>query len=110
MSVSDQYLARLGFSRPVPHTRRFAYTLGWRDEGVPVRDLIGKSNGFRRPGYAMSVEPGIEYFRAKDTWSVTVPVAVRRNRKKSVPDIADGKWGDAAFADYLITIGYTHRF
>jgi hypothetical protein len=110
MSVSDQYLVRLGFSRPVPHTRRFAYTVSWRDEGVPVRDLIGKSNGFRRPGYAMSVEPGVEYFRARDTWSVTVPVAVRRNRKKSVPDIADGKWGDAAFADYLITVGYSHRF
>jgi hypothetical protein len=110
MSVADQYLARLGFSRPVPKTRRFAYTMGWRIEGVPVRDLIGKSNGFRRPGYAMSLEPGVEYFRAKDTWSVSVPAAIRRNRKKSVPDIADGKWGDAAFADYLITVGYSHRF
>jgi hypothetical protein len=110
MSVSDQYLARVGFSRPVPATRRFAYTMGWRIEGVPVRDLIGKSNGFRRPGYAMSLEPGLEYFRARDTWSVSVPVAIRRNRKKSVPDIADGRWGDAAFADYLITLGYSHRF
>lgn len=110
MSVSDQYLARIGFSRPVPATRRFAYTMGWRIEGVPVRDLIGKSNGFRRPGYAMSLEPGLEYFRARDTWSVSVPVAIRRNRKKSVPDIADGRWGDAAFADYLITVGYSHRF
>jgi hypothetical protein len=110
MSVSDQYLARIGFSRPVPATRRFAYTMGWRIEGVPVRDLIGKSNGFRRPGYAMSLEPGLEYFRARDTWSVSVPVAIRRNRKKSVPDIADGRWGDAAFADYLITLGYSHRF
>jgi hypothetical protein len=110
MSVTDQYLARVGFSRPVPATRRFAYTMGWRIEGVPVRDLIGKSNGFRRPGYAMSLEPGLEYFRARDTWSVSVPVAIRRNRKKSVPDIADGRWGDAAFADYLITVGYSHRF
>jgi hypothetical protein len=110
MSVADQYLARIGFSRPMPATRRFAYTMGWRIEGVPVRDLIGKSNGFRRPGYAMSLEPGVEYFRAKDTWAVSVPIAVRRNRKKSVPDIADGRWGDAAFADYLITVGYSHRF
>jgi hypothetical protein len=110
MSVADQYLFRLGFSRPVPHTRRFAYTLSLRDEGVPVRDLIGKSNGFRRPGYAMSIEPGVEYFRGRDTWSVTVPIAVRRNRRRSVPDIADGRSGDAAFADYLITIGYSHRF
>ena len=110
MSVSDQYLVRLGFSRPVPHTRRFAYTLSFRDEGVPVRDLIGKSNGFRRPGYAMSVEPGVEYFRGRDTFSFTVPIAVHRNRKRSVSDIADGRSGDAAFADYVITIGYSHRF
>jgi hypothetical protein len=110
MSVSDQYLARVGIARPVPYTRRFAFTLGWRIEGVPVRDLIGKSNGFRRPGYAMSVEPGLQYFRGRDTWSLAVPIAVRRNRKRSVSDILDGRAGDAAFADYFITLGYSHRF
>jgi len=110
-SVSDQYLARLGISRPVPYTRRFAFTIGWRIEGVPVRDLIGKSNGFRRPGYAMSIEPGLQYFRAKDTWSVAVPIAAGRNRKRSVSDILVGsRGGDAAFADYLILAGYSHRF
>jgi len=110
MSVADQYLVRAGMSRPVPKTRRFAYTMGWRMEGVPARDLIGKSNGFRRPGYAMSVEPGLEYFRRRDTWSVTVPIAVRRNRTRSVSDILVGGHGDAAFADYFITFGYSHRF
>lgn len=110
MSVADQYLARVGISRPVPFTRSFAYTVGWRVEGVPVRDLIGKSDGFRRPGYAMSIEPGLQYFRARDTWSVAVPFAVRRDRKRSVPDIMDGRSGDAAFADYFFTIGYSHRF
>ncbi len=110
MSVSDQYLARVGIARPLPYTRRFAFTIGWRIEGVPVRDLIGKSNGFRRPGYAMSVESGLQYFRGRDTWSVGVPVAVRRNRKRSVSDILVGGAGDAAFADYFITLGYSHRF
>jgi hypothetical protein len=110
-SVSDQYLARLGVSRPIPWTRQFAATLGWRIEGVPVRDLIGKSNGFRRPGYAMSIEPGVLYFRRKDTWSFTVPIAAGRNRKRSVSDILVGSaGGDAAFADYLILAGYSHRF
>jgi hypothetical protein len=110
MSVPDLYLARVGIARPLPYTRHFAYTIGWRIEGVPVRDLIGKSNGFRRPGYAMSVEPGVQYFRGRDMWSVSVPVAVRRNRKKSVSDILVGGAGDAAFADYFITLGYSHRF
>lgn len=111
MSVSDQYLARVGIARPVPHTRRFAATLGWRIEGVPVRDLIGKSNGFRRPGYGMAIEPGLQYFRGKDMWSVAVPIAAGRNRKKSVSDILVGsRGGDAAFADYMILASYSHRF
>jgi hypothetical protein len=111
MSVADQYLARVGISRPVPKTRQWAFTIGWRIEGVPVRDLIGKSNGFRRPGYGMAIEPGVQYFRRKDTWSVTVPIAAGRNRKRSVSDILVGnRGGDAAFADYMILVGYQRRF
>jgi hypothetical protein len=111
MSVADQYLVRAGISRPVPKTRQWAYTIGWRIEGVPVRDLIGKSNGFRRPGYGMAIEPGVQYFRYRDTWSVTVPIAAGRNRKRSVSDILVGsRGGDAAFADYMILVGYTRRF
>jgi hypothetical protein len=111
MSVADQYLARVGISRPVPKTRQWAFTAGWRIEGVPVRDLIGKSNGFRRPGYGMSIEPGLQYFRMRDTWSITVPIAAGRNRKRSVSDILVGNpGGDAAFADYIILAGYSHRF
>jgi hypothetical protein len=41
---------------------------------------------------------------------VTVPVAIRRNRRRSVSDILVGGAGDAAFADYLILVGYSHRF
>lgn len=111
MSVADQYLARAGISRPVPRTRRFAFTIGWRIEGVPVRDLIGKSNGFRRPGYGMAIESGLQYFRGRDVWSVNVPIAAGRNRKRSVSDILVGNpGGDAAFADYMILLGYSHRF
>jgi hypothetical protein len=58
----------------------------------------------------MSVEPGLQYFRRRDIWSLSVPVAVRRNRKRSVSDILVGGAGDAAFADYRITLGYSHRF
>jgi hypothetical protein len=111
MSVADQYLARVGIARPIPKTRQWAFTVGWRIEGVPVRDLIGKSNGFRRPGYGMAIEPGVQYFRFRDTWSVVVPIAAGRNRKRSVSDILVGsRGGDAAFADYMILAGYSHRF
>lgn len=110
MSVADQYLARAGVILPVPKVTRLALSLGGRIEGVPVRDVLGKSDGFRRPGYAISFDPGIIFFGGKDIWSVNVPIALRRNRLRSVTDIMDNTHGDAAFADYFITVGYTRRF
>ncbi len=47
MSVSDQYLYRGGITRRVPKFRTLAFSIGGRMEGVPVRDLIGRSDGFR---------------------------------------------------------------
>ena len=112
MSVSDQYLGRVGVIIPVRKVRGLTASFGGRIEGVPVRDAFGKSDGFRRPGYAISVEPGVNYIMrgGRDVWSVTVPVAVSRNRRQSVSDIRDNRHGDAAFADYLITVGYARRF
>lgn len=110
MSVSDQYLARAGVLFPVPKAPRWTASIGGRVEGVPVRDIIGKSNGFRRPGYGISVEPGVNYARGGDIWSLSVPIAVSRNRRRSVTDIIDRRHGDAAFADYLIVAGWSHRF
>src|SRR5258708_25476819 len=94
----------------VPKIRGMAAKFGLGDEGVKVRDLIGGSVGCRRPGYSLSVEAGLQYERNKNTWSVNIPVAVQRNRKRSVPDQMQGKAGDAAFADYLILVGYARSF
>jgi hypothetical protein len=110
MSVADQYAARIGVAVPSPKIRGLSMSFGGRIEGVPVRDIIGKSEGFRRPGYAISVEPGFLYTRGRDTWSISMPIAVERNRRRSVSDIADGRHGDAAFADNLLIIGYSRRF
>ena len=87
-----------------------AVSLYGRMEGVPVRDIFGGSDGFRRPGYAVSIEPGL-LFAVKDyTVSVSVPVALQRNRLRSTSDIKDNTWGDAAFADYLWQFGISKRF
>jgi hypothetical protein len=110
MSVADQYLFRAGVGHTVPKIRGLAASFGIRKEGVPVRDLLGKSNGFRRPGYSLSLDPGLLYARGLYTFSITAPWAIERNRRRSVPDIARGAAGDAAFADYAIIVGLSRRF
>lgn len=110
LSVADQYLFRGGFGHVVPKIRGLAASFGGRIEGVPVRDAFGKSNGFRRPGYAISVDPGLLYAHGYYTFSVNAPIAVERNRRRSVPDIARRAHGDAAFADYAIIVGMSRRF
>ncbi|HEV8238084.1 MAG TPA: hypothetical protein VGS57_01805 [Thermoanaerobaculia bacterium] len=111
MSVADQYVARVGFSASRASWKGFGASLGGRLEGVPVKDLIGGSDGFRRPGYAISAEPGISWSTGPHTVSLTVPVALYRNRTRSVPDQAvPGRHGDAAFADYIVMVGYWRKF
>jgi hypothetical protein len=110
MSVADQYLVRGGISRAVPKVPGLVLTFGGRWEGVPVRDLIGRSNGFRRPGYAISGDPGFLYARWGYVFACSVPWAIERNRRRSVADIANGRHGDAAFSDYALTLGFSRRF
>jgi hypothetical protein len=110
MSVTDQYLYRGGISRAVPGVRGLAITFGGRMEGVPVRDAFGKSDGFRRPGYAIDGDPGFMYARGSYIFSCNIPWAIERNRRRSVSDIANHTHGDAAFADYAVTLGVARRF
>jgi len=108
MSVADQYLARIGGTW-FPSTK-VGLSLGARWEGVPTHDWIGDSDGFRRPGYAFSIEPGFSYTSGPHTFALNVPIAAHRNRTKSVPDLEDDDHGDAAFADYVIIFNYFRRF
>jgi hypothetical protein len=111
MSVTDQYLYRAGVSQGVPKVRGLAVSLGVRGEGVPVRDLLGDSNGFRRPGTIVSLDPGLMLNVRGTTLSVNGPWALYRNRPPSVPEIQNNtKNGDAFFADYTVIVRLTHHF
>ena len=87
-----------------------AATFGPRFEGVPAHDLIGDNLGFRRPGFALSLEPGLRMSRGQNLLTASVGRAVWRARVKSVPDIMTGKHGDAAFADWIWSASYSRRF
>ncbi len=110
-SIPDQYFGRGGFSYVLWPEHGLTLSIGARIEGVPVYDAIGGSLGFRRPGYTISVEPGISWTGKRNAFSLNAPVALYRNRERSAPEIALGRpGGDAAFADFSILASFTHRF
>ncbi|WP_111670902.1 transporter [Algoriphagus litoralis] len=114
MSVADQFGFRAGVFQNIPKIHGLGVLLGGRAEGVPVRDIIGNSEGFRRPGYVISIEPGVSYMIGSMTATVNVPVPLYRNRTQSLTDIENTTpdrevHGDAAFADYLINVSLAWR-
>lgn len=110
MSVPDAYQVRLGYNRVVNPRHGLNLDLGLRYEGVPREDLIGGSDGFRRPGYAVYAELGVTMDLGAHRLGFSLPYAIQRDRVKSVADLENGTHGDAAFADYLILATYGYRW
>lgn len=108
-SVPDQFGARVGMTYALFPKKNIAVSLGGRLEGLPAVDAIGGSLGARRPGYIVSVEPGIIWSGHKSSFLVAVPYAVVRDR---IPTwtVTGFREGDAAFADYFLSATYAYRF
>ena len=121
----DQYFARAGFMAAVGKAKNLTLSLAARWEGIPAYDAFGGQVAYRRPGYVVAIEPGISYQKGQHTLSLFVPFNFVRNRIQSAADIASQNLqnstvpappklvhvqGDAAFADYSISFGYTYRF
>jgi len=72
----------------------------------------------------VDIEPGIEIMKGRYTFNLSAPVALYRNREKSVADEQASAYrlahpvpgqnpnvhGDAAFADYVLTASFAVRF
>ncbi len=104
-SVPDQYLVRSGAAYSL--TRRLGVMAAYRIEGQRRYDLIGRSHGFRRPGVAMFVEPGLTWSTGRGAAWVAMPVSFYVNRK---PDPYTGIEGDATFPRFIFLAGYQLRF
>ena len=115
-SVPDQYLARAGLGYVLWPKIGLTFSLGSRVEGVPVKDLIGDNHGWRTPGYAFYIEPGLSISKGRYSFAVTGPVAIHRHANRNLTDIeVSKKFGfdagaNAAFADYLVTASVSVRF
>jgi hypothetical protein len=111
-SVPDQTMVRGGLARAIWPKIGLSGSLGARWEGIPAHDLIGGSDGWRLPGFSVSIEPGISISHGKEYVSVTAPVAVYRYGIVSVPFARthDPLGGVASFSDYQINVTYSHEF
>ena len=110
-SVPDQYLFRVGVGTAIPKLAGLSninVALSWRKEGVPAKDLIGGSHGFRRPGFSTSIEPSLGYTKGKTSVTISTPITLTRNR---LPTVSDGiaVSGDATFARRQLILNISHR-
>lgn len=103
-SVPDQYLARLGGTVHV--WKGFSASLAWRMEGMKRYDLFGGSHGWRRPGTAMFVEPGVSYTHRQHTVSFNVPFGYYYNRHRNP---YTNNPGDATFPRHIFLSSYSLR-
>lgn len=120
----DQYFIRAGVMTSILKEKSLTLSLAYRMEGIPAYDIIGGQVAYRRPGYVMAVESGVSYQKGHSTFSLFVPYNFAKNRIQSAADKADQNLqnakitdptkmvhvqGDAAFADYSISLGYAYR-
>lgn len=107
-SIADQFLFEAGASIATP-LHWISPTLGYRVAGVPVSDLIGDSNGFRRPATLNYIEPGVNIRLFGRVLNVSVPVVTYINIK---PRIINGQNAntDSTVPDYMLRLTYSFRF
>jgi hypothetical protein len=110
LSVPDVYSFRSGVSTALWRRHGISASLGPRIDGIPLRDFVGGSSGFRRPGYSLYLDPGIVVTRKRSTWSVNVPVRVYQDFQRSLADLERGSAGGGDLAKYLLLVGYSVRF
>ncbi len=108
VSVPDVFSLRAGINY---NLKDWAFSAGLRDEGAPVRDLFGESNGIRRAGYTLSAEPGVMYKFKNATIYLYVPFLLSHEIKQNLLDKAIQKatgvytLGAGGSGDYQIFLG-----
>jgi hypothetical protein len=110
LSVPDVYSARVGITYQLPFAPVVALGLGGRIDGIPVRDLIGSSDGFRRPAVIGYVDPAITLSLGGNTVTVNVPVRAYADFRPGPIDRDFGFAGGGDLAKYLFFVGIDRRF
>ncbi len=108
-SVTDSYNAQVGASIKIPRTWDKPVLAGLRArvtfniEGIPDRDFIGRSDGYRQPGYILAVAPGFTYAYKRTLFIAEVPLVFSRYinpRKSAIPDLIVNPGGSLGVAPF----------
>lgn len=110
LSVPDVYAARVGAAFSFQQFQGVGFNLGVRIDGIPTRDPVGGSDGFRRPGYSFYFDPGITYSHGRHYFTINTPVMAYEDFKRSPLDVQLNRPGGGDLARYLIIAQYSIRF
>ena len=107
-SSTDQYVAEFGGAVPTP-IRWLSFTTSYRFSGVPVNDLFGPSDGFRRPADLQYISPGLQVNLFGRTVNFSIPIVTHINVK---PRIINGvnRNTDSTVPSFMFSISYPLRF
>lgn len=112
-TVPDVYSMRAGLNY---NLTKWAFSMGLRDEGIPVYDVIGSSYGTRRAGYTLSVEPGVIYKLKNAAVYAYVPYIVSHAIVQNIVDRNTSNItgvytiGSGGSGDYQIFLGVQFLF
>jgi hypothetical protein len=110
VSIPDVFNASVGLSFDVSRRHGLTAGLSGRVDGIPTRDLVGRSDGFRRPVVLGYLEPSLILTRGRSTVTLNAPLRIYEDFRPSLIDRQLGSAGGGDLARYLLFAGYQVRF
>ncbi|MBV9083463.1 MAG: hypothetical protein JOZ62_12350 [Acidobacteriaceae bacterium] len=105
-SSTDQYLGQWGVVGKVWRKKWPLPSLSYRISGVPVHDVFGPSDGFRRPADVQFIEPGFSLQFGSDVVFFSTGILTYVNVK---PTPANPNVTDATIPKYVFNLAFSHR-
>jgi hypothetical protein len=105
-SSTDQYLGQFG-AVAKPWRKKWPLpSVSYRISGVPVNDVFGPSNGFRRPADVQFVEPGFSFQFGPQVVFFSVGILTYVNVK---PTPANPNVTDSTIPKYIFNLAFSRR-
>jgi len=109
MSVPDAYEARIGVAYALPWWNA-SLSLGLRTDGVPVQDILGRSDGYRFAARTILLDPGVSVRVGPGDFTLSVPVRIHGEFFHPVPlPTGNTELDSGDLANLLVFAGYAWR-